>query len=731
MIRIGALFLAFAATAMAASPSGTYKGSKSVLGQSVDATIVIVDDSHMNLEIEGPISLKCDGEQYTLDASSGAVTLPTAGNGGDCIHDALAAHGGSIKSIKYDSSADSIDVSVTVLNFLNVDITLDHQSTQLRGSSVLMTYAPSDVEASPSGTYSGSKTVLGQTVSATIAIVDDSHMNLDVEGPISLKCSDEQYTLDASSGAVTLPTAGNAGDCIHDALAAHGGSIKSIKYDSSADSIDVSITVLNFLNVDITLTHSGLKVYPVHPERLDQLFEITSTEDLLWRVSVNNRFSSQAPGASKVLCGVKGSWKQAIEDAVARGEVERFEDSEHYLEDANIPTDFDSATNWPNCAKIIGDIRDQSACGCCWAFAGAEAASDRMCIATDGKMMTPISAQDVCFGSNFDGCDGGMIDTPWEYIKSTGAVSGGQYQGTGPFGKGLCQDFSLPHCHHHGPQGNDPYPAEGTTGCPNQSSPRHKTTCDSAATAPHNNFKSDQYTYSGSTQTAGSVSAIQQMIMKGGPVETAFTVYTDFENYAGGIYHHVSGSMAGGHAVKIVGWGEENGVKYWKVANSWNPYWGEEGYFRIRYGEGGIDDQVIGAAHDASWSQDSSIVEEVAASPSGTYKGSKSVLGQTVSGEVDIVDDTHMNLDIEGPISIKCPGEQYTLDASSGAVTLPNAGNAGDCIHDALAAHGGKINSIKYDSSADSIAIDVTVLNFLHVSMDLTHQGGYISVEFI
>ena len=49
---------------------------------------------------------------------------------------------------------------------------------------------------------------------------------------------------------------------------------------------------------------------------------------------------------------------------------------------------------------------------------------------------------------------------------------------------------------------------------------------------------------------------------QGGPVETAFTVYTDFENYAGGIYKHVSGGMAGGHAVKIVGWGEENGEKY-------------------------------------------------------------------------------------------------------------------------------------------------------------------------
>merc|ERR1712216_359240 len=46
-------------------------------------------------------------------------------------------------------------------------------------------------------------------------------------------------------------------------------------------------------------------------------------------------------------------------------------------------------------------------------------------------------------------------------------------------------------------------------------------------------------------------------------------------------------------------------VKYWKVANSWNPYWGEKGYFRIKRGnsECGIEDGVTFSAADAKWTQ--------------------------------------------------------------------------------------------------------------------------------
>ena len=48
---------------------------------------------------------------------------------------------------------------------------------------------------------------------------------------------------------------------------------------------------------------------------------------------------------------------------------------------SDIPTQFDSRTQWPNCT-VIGQIRDQGACGSCWAFGAAEMFSDRVCIAT-------------------------------------------------------------------------------------------------------------------------------------------------------------------------------------------------------------------------------------------------------------------------------------------------------------------------------------------------------------
>lgn len=337
-------------------------------------------------------------------------------------------------------------------------------------------------------------------------------------------------------------------------------------------------------------------------ERAQVIAEINSRPGVLWKAAPSPRFAGLPVGASQRLCGVKPGGVERLRARVAAGTLgfvpKRL--------NVSLPERFDSAEHWPECAKVIGDVRDQSDCGCCWAFGAAEAASDRLCIATKGAVAVPLSAEETCFCAERAGCDGGELDTAWSYIGSKGLVTGGQYKGTGPFGGlGLCSAFSLPHCHHHGPQGDDPYPAEGTTSCPSvESSPRCPAACDATAKPPYDDFGKDRYLFSGEVQYIESdADTIAEQIMKHGPVEAAFTVYSDFENYATGIYHKTSHKALGGHAIKIVGWGVEGGVKYWKVQNSWNPYWGEGGYFRIVRGadECGIESQVVANSPSSRW----------------------------------------------------------------------------------------------------------------------------------
>jgi len=52
-------------------------------------------------------------------------------------------------------------------------------------------------------------------------------------------------------------------------------------------------------------------------------------------------------------------------------------------------------------------------------------------------------------------------------------------------------------------------------------------------------------------------------------------------NYTGGIYVDNTTFSDYNHDVSIVGWGEDQGVKYWLIRNSWGSYWGEQGLFKL------------------------------------------------------------------------------------------------------------------------------------------------------
>jgi C1A family cysteine protease len=75
-----------------------------------------------------------------------------------------------------------------------------------------------------------------------------------------------------------------------------------------------------------------------------------------------------------------------------------------------------------------------------------------------------------------------------------------------------------------------------------------------------------------------------------GPLIACMSVYEDFKFYPGGVYSHVIGDFKGGHCVCIIGYDDDQGC--WIAKNSWGQLWGENGFFRIAYGNVGIDAEM-------------------------------------------------------------------------------------------------------------------------------------------
>eukprot|EP01133_Synstelium_polycarpum_P000235 gene235-285_t len=232
-----------------------------------------------------------------------------------------------------------------------------------------------------------------------------------------------------------------------------------------------------------------------------------------------------------------------------------------------LPTSFDSTQQWPQC-ETIGAIQNQAECGSCWAFGAIEAISDRFCIHKNESVQ--LSFQDLVACDETDnGCEGGDAYTAWSYVRKHGVVSA------------ACSPYTIPTC----PPAQQP--------CLNfVPSPQCSTTCASNSSII---YKNDIHKVKTVYQLRDNVNTIQTEIMSNGPVEACFEVYEDFVGYKSGVYAHTTGKDLGGHCVKIIGWGVENGVNYWLVNNSWTTYWGDNGQFKIKMGvnECGIESDVV------------------------------------------------------------------------------------------------------------------------------------------
>lgn len=81
---------------------------------------------------------------------------------------------------------------------------------------------------------------------------------------------------------------------------------------------------------------------------------------------------------------------------------------------------------------------------------------------------------------------------------------------------------------------------------------------------------------------------MMQEIYQRGPIACGVAVPESLETYTGGIYEDTTGDQEIVHDISVVGYGEENGKKYWLVRNSWGTHWGESGFFRVVRGVNNI-----------------------------------------------------------------------------------------------------------------------------------------------
>ena len=291
-----------------------------------------------------------------------------------------------------------------------------------------------------------------------------------------------------------------------------------------------------------------------------------------------------------------------------------------------VPKAFDAREKWPSCAHSIGLARNQGGCGSCWAFGAVEAFGDRICIESGGRVNARLSPQELIDCDPADnGCGGGYLDDAWRFLVSSGAST----EECNPYRH--CTDPLFTNCSGPGhPANRSAHPAHRFNGNARNSngnrgariggddgvemseatlarappsaaaravmSETPRKTCNASCvegSPPRLYHASAAYR----AAPVGGVDAIQREILAHGPLEAAFFVFSDFVLYRSGVYRRSQAARGplGGHAVKLIGWGEEeDGEKYWLAVNSWSPQWGDHGVFRIRRGtnECGIESQA-------------------------------------------------------------------------------------------------------------------------------------------
>ncbi len=291
--------------------------------------------------------------------------------------------------------------------------------------------------------------------------------------------------------------------------------------------------------------------------QLTQLRSLLNTQKATWQAN-ETAISALSDDEFKYRLGATPPPGKTLGDVAAMAALRRAEIRAERRE-AGAPAAYDLRNVGGK--NFITDIKDQGSCGSCVAFG--------VCAVMEGTLRVqnnnPALAIDLseahlfyCHGrAQGHTCSTGWIpDEALQTCKSIGIVDEGCY----------------------------PYTAgdQNCTGrCSNWQQRLHKVT---------------------DFHVLSSTAEMKTWISSKGPLAACFIVYADFRYYSSGIYHHTSGEQLGGHCISIVGYDDTAGC--WICKNSWGAGWGENGFFKIGYGECGIETWQVCSAEGITTPQD-------------------------------------------------------------------------------------------------------------------------------
>jgi len=205
---------------------------------------------------------------------------------------------------------------------------------------------------------------------------------------------------------------------------------------------------------------------------------------------------------------------------------------EHFTNGMYLQDEIPDSIDWVEKGGVSA-VKNQGQCGSCWAFSTTGAIEGAAFIS--GHVLENLSEQELVDCDPADnGCNGGLMDHAFYWAENHG---------------GLCSE--------------DDYVYEAKRGICKKASCKSVITVTDFHDVPSNDENALKY-------------AVAQQ-----PVSVAIEAdQRSFQFYSNGVFSAKCGTSLD-HGVLVVGYGELDSKKYWKVKNSWGSTWGLNGYILL------------------------------------------------------------------------------------------------------------------------------------------------------